>query len=69
MADYRYNDKDAEKIGDNGLHPTTTYGEGTARRASISDAVFGEITEDGPNYRAVRVVASITTESIFTNNE
>jgi amino acid permease len=46
MADY----KDPEKLAydDNGLAPTTT-----RRRGSITDAVFGEITEDGPNYRAV----------------
>jgi hypothetical protein len=50
-------DKDPEKSKDNDvdiLHPTTTHGEGTVRRASIVDDVFGEITEDGPNYRAVR---------------
>jgi len=49
-------DKDPEKSKDNDvdiLHPTTTHGEGTVRRASIVDDVFGEITEDGPNYRAV----------------
>ncbi|KAH8712064.1 transmembrane amino acid transporter protein-domain-containing protein [Phaeosphaeriaceae sp. PMI808] len=38
---------------DHALNPTTTVGEGTARRTSISDEVFGEISEDGPNYRAV----------------
>ncbi|OAK93889.1 hypothetical protein IQ06DRAFT_90461 [Phaeosphaeriaceae sp. SRC1lsM3a] len=54
MADYRYEDAEKRKEGGSGdLHPTTTYGEGTARRASIVDDVFGEITEDGPNYRAV----------------
>jgi hypothetical protein len=51
MADY----KDPEKLNydDNGLHPTTSVAHGTHRRASITDAVFGEINEDGPNYRAV----------------
>ncbi|KAF2123364.1 hypothetical protein P153DRAFT_304068 [Dothidotthia symphoricarpi CBS 119687] len=51
MSDY----KDAEKqYGDgNGIHPTTSVGQGTHRRASITDAVFGEISEGGPNYRAV----------------
>ena len=51
MSDYRFTD--SEKADEN-LQQSTTYGEGTARRASITDAVFGEITEDGPNYRAVR---------------
>lgn len=35
------------------MQPTTSHAVGTARRASISDAVFGEISEDGPNYRSV----------------
>jgi hypothetical protein len=44
------------------LEPTETrrrgsvfsVGHGSKRRLSISDDVFGEITEDGPNYRNVR---------------
>lgn len=31
-----------------GIYPTTSH-----RRGSVTDAVFGELTEDGPNYRAV----------------
>lgn len=42
-----------EKDGVDTLHPITTMGEGTMRRASISDEVFSEITKGGPNYRAV----------------
>lgn len=46
MADYKDPEKHAYPGDD--LAPTTTH-----RRGSITDAVFGEITEDGPNYRAV----------------
>jgi hypothetical protein len=62
MADYRYTDPEKKEDSHDDLHPTTTVGEGTTRRASIfsqqrrgsiTDDVFGEITEDGPNYRAV----------------
>ncbi len=56
MADYQTKDSEKHAGGagfDDGMHQTASYGQGTARRASISDAVFGEITEDGPNYRAV----------------
>ena len=40
------------------LEPQETYRRGSVfstsgRRMSISDEVFGEITEDGPNYRDV----------------
>lgn len=40
------------------LDPTMT--TGTERRGSAvaHDAVFGEITEDGPNYRAVRLITN-----------
>ena len=53
MADSQF--KDPEKKGDGGLDMgrTVTVGEGTARRTSMSDAVFGQISEDGPNYRSV----------------
>ncbi|KAH7397463.1 transmembrane amino acid transporter protein-domain-containing protein [Pyrenochaeta sp. MPI-SDFR-AT-0127] len=44
---------DSENGLDNDIHHTETIGAGTTRRLSISDEVFGEITEDGPNYRAV----------------
>jgi len=30
------------------------------RRVSVADAVFGEITEEGPNYRDVRVLQENT---------
>ncbi|KAF1840361.1 putative amino acid transporter [Cucurbitaria berberidis CBS 394.84] len=40
---------DEKKVDEeNGLHAVNSQ-----RRASFSDAVFGEITEEGPNYRAV----------------
>jgi hypothetical protein len=66
MADPRIVDLEKPKEGSDNLYPTTTYGEGTARRASISDAVFGEITEDGPNYRAVRQTEE--TSERYTNS-
>lgn len=44
MADY----KDPEK---HALDDGTTH-----RRVSITDAVFGEISDEGPNYRAVRTL-------------
>lgn len=34
---------------------TTHPGEVTDRRVSVVDAVFGQISEDGPNYRDVRI--------------
>jgi hypothetical protein len=66
MSDPRIVDLEKPKEGSDTLHPTTTYGEGTARRASISDAVFGEITEDGPNYRAVRSTEEMS--KTYTDN-
>jgi len=51
MADYKDSEKQA--YDDNAIHPTTSVAQGTHRRASINDAVFGDISEDGPNYRAV----------------
>lgn len=33
---------------------STEYAQTRDRKVSIVDDVFGEITEDGPNYRAVR---------------
>ena len=51
MADYKDPEKHAYPGDD--LAPTTTQ-----RRGSITDAVFGEITEDGPNYRAVCLIAT-----------
>lgn len=35
--------------------------DAAGRRVSISDAVFGEITEGGPNYRDVRLHPSLAT--------
>ena len=56
MADYKdpYVDPEKSNYDDNGILPTTSVQQGTHRRVSITDAVFGEISEDGPNYRAVR---------------
>lgn len=51
MADYK--DSEKQTCEGNDLHPTTSVAQGTQRRVSITDAVFGEIGEDGPNYRAV----------------
>jgi hypothetical protein len=48
-----YRDEEKKYDEENGIQPTTSFAAGTARRTSISDAVFGDITEDGPNYRAV----------------
>lgn len=54
--------KDYEKEELSGIEPTTTQrrgsvfsilSRGSTRRFSISDDVFGEITEEGPNYRDV----------------
>lgn len=54
LKDSRYSDPEKNTYDDNGIHPTTSgVQHGTARRVSITDAVFGEINEDGPNYRAV----------------
>lgn len=57
MADFKdphYSDPEKSAYDENGMHPTTSgVQHGTARRVSITDAVFGEINEDGPNYRAV----------------
>lgn len=64
MSDYRYADPEKKADLDNGMHPTetqqttrrgsiTSFRRNSVRRASISDEVFGEITADGPNYRAV----------------
>lgn len=55
MADYKdpYTDPEKQGYDDNGIHQTTSVQHGTHRRVSITDAVFGEINEDGPNYRAV----------------
>ena len=55
MADYKdpYTDAEKQAYDDNGIHPTTSVQHGTQRRVSITDAVFGEISEDGPNYRSV----------------
>jgi hypothetical protein len=52
----------AKKGEINNLEPTETryrgtvftVGHGSKRGMSTSDDVFGEITEDGPNYRDVR---------------
>ncbi|KAJ4377066.1 hypothetical protein N0V86_006507 [Didymella sp. IMI 355093] len=53
FKDPQYSDPEKDLYHDNGLHQTTSLQHGTARRVSITDAVFGEINEDGPNYRAV----------------
>jgi hypothetical protein len=51
------NGKDEKMLED--LAPTVTQQDGEMeergeRRASMEDAVFGRILEDGPNYRDVR---------------
>ncbi|KAH8622048.1 hypothetical protein IG631_23154 [Alternaria alternata] len=48
-----------EKKNEYDLEPQTTHRRGSVfstggRRVSITDDVFGEITEEGPNYRDVR---------------
>lgn len=55
MSEFKdpYTDPEKHNYDDNGLHQTPSVQHGTQRRLSITDAVFGEITEDGPNYRAV----------------
>lgn len=63
MADYK--DPEKQTYGENDLHPTTSVAQGTHRRVSITDAVFGEIGEDGPNYRAVSY--TITNKATWTN--
>ncbi|KAI9652630.1 MAG: hypothetical protein M1821_008349 [Bathelium mastoideum] len=51
MSHYDNSEKkvDAETV----IHPTASITHDEHRRASVSDAVFGEITEGGPDYRAV----------------
>ncbi len=58
MTDYKdpYTDPEKEAYDNNGFHPTVSVQQGAQRRVSITDAVFGEIGEDGPNYRAVSAV-------------
>lgn len=60
MADFKdpqYSDPEKQHtLEDNSVYPTTSIQRGTARRVSITDAVFGDINEDGPNYRAVGYV-------------
>lgn len=41
------------------LEPYPSHGDSVPRRGSIQDAVFGEITEDGPNYRNVGWVGTV----------
>ncbi|KAF3006062.1 hypothetical protein E8E13_010942 [Curvularia kusanoi] len=55
MAEFKDKYSDPEKHGydGHGLQPETSVENGTHRRVSITDAVFGDINEDGPNYRAV----------------
>lgn len=38
-----------------GRAPTVQEGDATPRRFSVEDAVFGTITNDGPNYRNVQM--------------
>lgn len=50
-----HNEKYDEEVGHD-LNRTTSVSKGSQRRVSIiieNDAVFGDITDDGPNYRSV----------------
>ena len=51
MASYPA-EKDMKQVTDSDSDPNTGFGE--VRNTVNNDAVFGEITEDGPNYRNVR---------------
>lgn len=58
-----------EKKQEEGALSPTTSNVGQITDAYPHDAVFGEITEDGPNYRNVRyvplpIVASLTNTSL-----
>lgn len=63
-ADVEHAHPNHKKEEHDGLEPVETQrrgsifsiGHGSKRRMSITDDVFGEITEDGPNYRAVRLL-------------
>ncbi|KAL9093944.1 MAG: hypothetical protein Q9165_003867 [Trypethelium subeluteriae] len=49
-----YFDKSEKKVDEeDDIYPTTSITHDEHRRASVSDAVFGEIVEGGPDYRAV----------------
>lgn len=54
---FRNEKTSVEDGGENGAYLDPTMTTQTDRRGSAVavDAVFGEMTEDGPNYRAVRV--------------
>ncbi|KAL4787720.1 transmembrane amino acid transporter protein-domain-containing protein [Aspergillus varians] len=47
-----FQDADKKNIDGAELHPTASVIEGTVRH-TVVDEVFGEITEEGPNYRAL----------------
>lgn len=46
------------EVGPDGLDrvPTVEEGHAQARRFSLEDAVFGIITDEGPNYRNVHMI-------------
>ena len=46
------------------IHTHTSIAYDEQRRGSISDAVFGEITKGGPDYRAVGQEPTTLTEDI-----
>lgn len=51
--------KEAKTNDDDGIAPTSSHGavgEALQHKATTHDAVFGEITEGGPNYRNVSTV-------------
>lgn len=56
-----------EKKQEEGALSPTTSNVGQITDAYAHDAVFGEITEDGPNYRNVRYVLTPIVASL-TNN-
>lgn len=51
-------EKTKPEVGSDGLDRTLTLHEGhtQARRLSLEDAVFGVITDEGPNYRNVHMI-------------
>lgn len=52
-----YSEKEVEDLSP---IETTHNGEVETRRESVVDAVFGQISEDGPNYRNVCILLTTT---------
>ena len=51
MSHFKNSGKNVDEETD--IYPTTSIANDEHRRESISDAVFGKLTEGGPDYRAV----------------